>query len=98
MAFDANRKTKIVLTTEGATEAALDTALESPLVNGTDAERLTSARERLITLTKQSHEPHGPYDLGPLPVGYFQDFAGPETSAFDFQSVMHTLYFLNHPV
>ena len=86
---------------EGPTDNARRTAKAEPItkpsrvVNHTDADRLVSAKAQCIARSKaNSADPN--YGFGHAP-SYWQDFTGPETSAYLFDQLMFQLGFFEDP-
>ena len=70
---------------------------EQPIVRlarlGPDSDRISAARARHLASVKENNLPGASYGFGYEPE-YFQDGGQPETSVYDFNRLLFTLYFL----
>jgi len=62
----------------------------------TDAARITSAKARAMHMCKDSNPVGGQYGFE-YPPSYYEDFAGPNTSEYEFKHLLFILYFLHDP-
>jgi hypothetical protein len=107
MGFDPNRKADIFKTVEAPTDRNLGTAKELPITkqtsaprraNGqTDANRISSARERATAYCKIINAPGAQYGFQ-YHESYYRDFAGPETSLWDAEHWVFVAEVLETPI
>jgi hypothetical protein len=86
MAYDPTKPIEVAVD-------AIEANSKPPAEPAADQERIANARKNLIALSKSNNQ-----DIGfPHHADYWTDFAGPETSKFDFSHIAFLLNLLEEP-